>query len=314
VRSLAAALALLSAGGPGGGQDPINILPVFGVEVETVYVDAFVSYRGDPVTGLTASSFELKDNGVVQNFELVSAESLPLLAVLAFDTSNSLLGEKVTALRTAGKAFLESLRPQDEVALFTFSGEVRWAAQPTSDKAAISRALDQLTPSGATAVIDALYSALVLPKTRSRTLVVLFTDGEDNMSWLDWGQLQVVAERSNALIHVVGLRRVSERFVEPGRDPTGRMAPAMGSNTLEFEHTWALREIAEGTGGRYWEAESPARLKTAFAAIAETMGHRYVLRYDPRNVARQGWHRLELRLRGQKGDVHTRNGYWVAEP
>lgn len=293
-------------------EEPVGPVPVFRAGVETVYVDATVSYRGDPVSGLTASSFELKDNGVVQRFELVSAESLPLLAVLVFDTSNSLLGEKVVALRAAGRAFLESLRPQDEVALLTFSGAVRWAAQPTSDKASISRALDQLNPSGATAVIDALYAALVLPRTDSRTLVVLFTDGEDNMSWLDWEQMRVVAERSNALIHVVALRRDEERYGEGG-DPTGRMAPALGSNAMEFEHTWALREVAEVTGGRYWEAESPGRLKTAFAAIAETMGHRYILRYEPQRVKRPGWHRIELKLRGQKGEVHTRNGYWVAE-
>jgi hypothetical protein len=54
-------------------------------------------------------------------------------------------------------------------------------------------------------------------------------------------------------------------------------------------------------------------LKTAFAAIADAMGRRYVLRYSPENVKRPGWHKIELKLRGKKGDVHTRSGYWVAD-
>ena len=69
--------------------------------------------------------------------------------------------------------------------------------------------------------------------------------------------------------------------------------------------------IAELTGARYWEAESLDRLKTAFTAIAEAMGKRYVLRYVPENVKRPGWHKIELKLRGKKGDVRTRTGYWV---
>jgi hypothetical protein len=41
------------------------------------------------------------------------------------------------------------------------------------------------------------------------------------------------------------------------------------------------------------------------------MRERYVLRYAPENVTRAGWHKIALRLKGQKGEVRTRNGYWV---
>ena len=57
----------------------------------------------------------------------------------------------------------------------------------------------------------------------------------------------------------------------------------------------------------------PARLKSAFAAITETMSQRYILSYEPQGVKRQGWHEIELRLPGRTGDVHARRGYWVAD-
>ena len=296
-------------------QDPpkVQAPPVFGAQVDSVYVDAFVTHRREPVNGLLASDFELKDNGVVQQVELVATEAQPVMAVLVFDSSGSVAGEKLKALQASGRAFLESLRPQDEVSLFTFAGQTRWPARPTSDKAAVLQALEGLETAGATSVLDALFTALVLPKTSGRTLVVLFTDGEDNMSFLDWKQMQLVAERSNALIHVVSLKREENQAPSgPQFDISGRMLPAASPPSLEWVHTWGLRQIAEMSGGRYWEAESPARLKAAFGAITESMAQRYVLTYEPQGVKRPGWHEIDLRLKVRAGEIHTRRGYWVA--
>jgi Ca-activated chloride channel family protein len=287
--------------------------PTFAVEVLNIYVDAFVSLHGSPVSGLSAADFELKDNGVIQRLEVAAADAQPLLAVLTFDMSGSLEGEKLVSLRVASQALVNSLRSEDQAALITFTDEVRWLVPPTPDKESLGRALEQLRPGGGTAIMDALYAALTLPSARERSLLVLFTDGVDNASWLDWRQIQAVAERSNAVIHVVGLR--PPRVTNAGETAEFgiRSVPVESPTALEFEGPWSLRQIAEVTGGRYWEAESVDRLKTAFTAIAEAMGKRYVLRYAPENVSRPGWHRIELKLRGKKGDVHTRSGYWVAE-
>jgi VWFA-related protein len=297
-------------------QEPAKAPPVFGVSIENVYIDAFVSQRGAPLPGLAASDFELRDNGVVQQLELASSDAQPLLAVLTFDTSGSLLeGEKLLALKAASQALLETLRPEDEATLFTFNDVIQWLAPPTTDKAAVRRALDRLQPGGGTPVRDALYAAITLPESRGRTLVVLFTDGVDNLSWLDWRQVLLVAERSNALIHVVSLQPpVATVAASQGPLRFGNhIVPAEGTRALEYESSFSLRQIAEATGGRYWEAESLDRLKTAFAAIAEAMAKRYVLRYVPENVKRPGWHKIELKLKGKTGDVRTRTGYWIPD-
>lgn len=269
--------------------------------VEAVYVDAFVTRGGRPLGDLRAPQFELRDNGVPQQLELLSAESRPLTAVLVFDTSSSMAGDRLVALRAAGEAFLDGLRPADEAALVAFSEDVVQLAEPTPDKAAVRQALAGLRASGATSVFDALYSGILLSAAERRPLVVLFTDGEDNTSWLGAADLRLVAERSNALVHVVGWR-------PPAPPAAARVPPRQ----LESAQERALREIAEAAGGRYWDADSPERLRRAFGAIAEAMGHRYVLRYEPTGVARRGWHRIEARLRGVKGEVHVRSGYWIA--
>ncbi|MEO8360018.1 MAG: VWA domain-containing protein [Vicinamibacteria bacterium] len=304
---------VLSVTGP-SAQDPVSKPLVFDAAVENVYIDAFISQRGAPLTGLQAADFELRDNGVVQSLEMAASDTQPLLAVLAFDVSGSLDEEKLSALRAASNALLETLRPEDEASLFAFADEVRWLAEPTTDKQKVRQVLENLRPGGGTPIMDALYAALTLPKSRGRSLIVLFTDGVDNLSWLDGGQVRLLAEKSNAVIHVVSLQPAPRATVQAPRDDLKwRIYPAENTLALEFENAWMLRQIAEATGGHYWEAESLDRLKAAFAQIAETMGKRYVLRYSPEGTTRPGWHKIELKLKGKKGDVRTRTGYWVAD-
>jgi VWFA-related protein len=268
--------------------------PVFAARVEFVYVDVSASQGGKSIPGLRASDFELKDDGVLQSLEVVSTDSRPVEATLVFDTSSSVAGERLAALRSAGDAFLDGLGPKDHASLFAFSEEIAWPAPPTRDKEAVRQALRAVSAAGATSAYDALYAALVLADPQMPALVALFTDGEDNVSILHGDQVQHVAERSNALVHVVS---ASEPL--PG---------AAGRDTVRI-----LREIAERSGGRFWSTDSPKDLRAAFAAIAASIGERYVLRYEPRGVKREGWHPLAVRLRGVKGTVRARHGYWISD-
>lgn len=301
------ALAVTAAGGPASplSAGATQETPTFAASVESVYVDAFVTRDRQPVLGLGAASFELEDDGERQAVELVAIESLPLTVLLAFDTSGSVEGRKLAALRSASEAFLAGLRPADEIGLLAFSHEVRWLARPSPDRSKLTLALDGMRASGGTAVWDALYTALAVIDTRSRMVVILFTDGEDNMSFLGPAQVKAAAERSNALVQVVGFR--------PPPAGGGRIVRYV-VDPPEPEHVRALRQTAEVTGGRFWEPSAPERLADAFRAIVAAMNTRYVLRYEPKGTPRPGFHRIELRLRGQKGEVHARRGYWRAGP
>jgi VWFA-related protein len=308
----AMAIAAVSSSGA-SAQAP----PVFRSEVESVYVDVFVSHVGQPVPGLDASSFELKDNGVRQPVAIVAAESRPVRAALVFDTSSSVVGERLAALKAAGEAFLNGLRPADEVALVGFSEEISWLAPATTDKAAVRRALERLEPAGATAAFDALYAAVALTEEGGRSLIVLFTDGEDNMSFLDDKQIGTAVARSNALVHTVVWRGRGPQEAEVPGDVvaavrSGFRGLTVRSSQTELDQIVALRKLAEASGGRFWTADSPERLRRAFAEIADAMSHRYILRYEPQGVERSGWHRIDVKLRGHKGEVEARHGYFVA--
>ena len=273
---------------------------VFATQVESVLIDAFVTGDGGKMPGLTARDFILKDNGARAEFDLLPAESLPIRAILVFDTSASMQGLKIERLRAAAEAFVDRLRPQDEAALVSFSDEITWRAPLTVDRARLRFGILSLQARGATSAYDALFTALLVPRPGLRTLIVLFSDGEDNMSWLREKQIKGAVERSNALIHVVAAPPVDARpgILRIASDP-------------EIANVKTLRGLAAITGGSLIEVASPEQIGAAFTEIIDRMKDRYVLRYTPGSSLAPGWHALDLQLATRKGKVRGRTGYWV---
>ena len=292
--SLVVARAMAQAGPPAQPR-----VAVFETEVTSVLVDVFVTDKDQNVRGLVAQDFLLKDNDVQKPFEIVPADSLPVRLILAFDTSSSVMGPKLDRLQAAARLLIDGLRPQDEAGLVSFSEKIVWRTPLSNDHATTRNAIGLLTPRGATAVYDGLFSALLLPRSALRTLVVLFSDGEDNTSWLSRVQIRRLVERFNALIYVVMARS------EPA--PSDLRSISLISDL----YVRTLRDIAEVTGGSLIEAKSADKIGAAFAEIMERMKGRYVLRYDPEDAPAAGWHRLEITLKSKKGKVRGRSGYWV---
>jgi len=142
---------------------------------------------------------------------------------------------------------------------------------------------------------------VTIASDRKRSLMVLFTDGEDNLSWLDADQLEHALLESDILLQAVGI-------VPPPAPPP---SPFRRSSPVETAHARTLRHLAESTGGRFWPASAPDHLTEAFQSILEAMKTRYVLRFEPAGGRREGLHQLELELTRRKGTVHARESYFV---
>jgi Ca-activated chloride channel family protein len=300
--------------------------PVFSAGVEAVYLDVFVTSKGRPVAGLAAADFEVRDNDVPQAPTLVDLQRVGLTAALVFDTSGSVAGEKLSQLRAAGHAFVDGLGERDSASLLTFSEEVLLPVAATRDRAALHRALDRIGARGATAVRDALYVALRLPRDGGRPMVLLFTDGEDTLSWLTPDEILAAARQSDVLIDVVASPeprdpmseyRATVRQPDLLRQEQG--VPAAPSwervprSDEDSAHVRFLRQVAETTGGALWTAAS-SDLPRVFRDILAAARTRYVLSYEPRGVPRTGRHRLKVSVKGRRVDVRTRTEYAVPSP
>jgi VWFA-related protein len=264
-------------------------------------VEALVTRNGTPVRGLRAADFEVRDAGQLQTLEEIHEEKTKLDVVLVLDLSQSVAGSKLAALRDAAGAFLDGLRPSadpldagsdgERAALLVFQEEVRLLEPLTPALDRVRRAVQNVKARGSTALVDATYSGLrLLEPGPRRTVVVVFSDGLDSLSWLTPDQVREAATRSEALVYAV-------------------VARAKGDPENPF-----LREVTRATGGRVWTARSEKELRARFLDVLDDIRSRYVLSYTPQGVDFPGWHPLEVRLKKGRGEVLARPGYHRAAP
>ena len=258
--------------------------PPFSAKIEMVRVDVLVTENGQPVRGLGPADFELLDDGVTQQVELVSFDQIPLNAILALDMSNSVAGDRLAHLRNAGRAVLDQLRVEDQGALVTFHHALGLGSDLTHDLKRVRSALDATDASGDTALVDGTYAAIMLAESDvGRTLLLVFSDGVDTSSWLSPEAVLDTAKRSDVVVYGVAVR--------------GGAAPRF------------LRDLSAFSGGSLFEIESTQNLNALFVRILNEFRHRYLVSYTPRNVSKNGWHRLEVRVKGRKTTVKARPGY-----
>jgi VWFA-related protein len=256
--------------------------PVFRARVEAVRVDVLALRDSRPLLGLTAADFELRDNGVVQQIELVNLETLPLNVVLAFDLSDSVKGARLEHLRTASGALLDALKPGDRAGLLTFSHAVtlRCPLRETFD--CVRDGLAKAEADGRTALVDGSYAGLVAAESDTgRSLLMVFGDRIDTASWLQPKAVIDAARRSEVVVYGAAAERSQSPF---------------------------LRELTELTGGRLLDSDQ-GDLRAPFLRILDEFRQRYVLTYTPRGVAGSGFHKLDVRVKRRGVSVKAREGY-----
>ena len=281
--------------------------------VDAVRLDVLVIDRGRPVPGLRIEDFELRDNGVIQRIRSVTREEAPLDAVLVLDRSDSLAGEPLQHLREAARTLAAHLSPQDNASLLTFSHEVTRPARLSADRAALGAALDAVTASGATALFDAVYTALILRgHSPNRTMILVFSDGLDTASWMPPSTVVEFARQIDAVVYAVlfgeEIRSPAPTILSlPGRSPlTISAAPPREPSVPGF-----LKAITDVTGGQLLRTPRETGLRDLFVAALRDMKARYVVTYAPEGVERTGWHAIDLKLTRRKGVVTARRGYFV---
>jgi Ca-activated chloride channel family protein len=280
----------------------------FAVTVDGVAVDVLVTRDRRPVKGLTAADFRLRDNGVPQRVESVMIEDVPITLFLVLDVSDSVKGELLSRLESAAKAAADALRPDDRAGLMTFSDRVRMIVAPPSDPKMLADRLGTLEAGGATTLYDATFAAVALrQRIPGRTVVLVFSDGDDTASWLDPLDVLNAAQRSDIVVYAVTRKR-GFRYATGEDAQTRKIERSQFAADPQLFGRLYLSQLVEETGGSVFTADSSG-LPDAFAGVVNEFRSRYVLTYSPKDVAPGGWHTIEVTLNGRKGDVQARRGY-----
>jgi Ca-activated chloride channel homolog len=198
--------------------------------------------------------------------------------VLAFDTSISMEATDVTpsrivAAREAAHRFIEVVPAGVRVGLVAFDQTARVIIPPTTAKVVLDRAIDRLSLDEGTAIGEAIYTSLDLLESdmsadaEAAGSIVLMSDGDTTMGRPE-GEAAREAQRRGIKISTVAF----------GTDN--------GSVVLDFMtipvpvDRAALRDIAETTGGKVFEAASAEEIMSVFENLGEGVG----TRTEPREI------------------------------
>ena len=274
------------------------VLPPFEVayqtDVTSILLEAGVYDKaGRFISGLNASSFAVREDGVPQKIDMFANEALPTRLVLLVDNSQS-MSRTMNFVRLAAERLSGALRKGDTVIVAPFNAHLGAITGPTSDGPTIAQAIKVMRATGGTAFLDGLRESTgLLEGAEGRRAVILITDGYDENSTTTIEQVLTIAQAARVTVYVVGIGGVA--------------GISLGGETI-------LRRIADETGGRVFFPPREPDLVAIAGAIATDAHSRYLLAYTSENQSKDGkWREVAVDVpAGYR--VRTRAGYFAPKP
>jgi VWFA-related protein len=271
--------------------------PVARTSVDLVSLPVVVTSKGQPVHGLTADDFDVREGGVRQRivaFADALSDAVPVQLGLMLDKSVS-MERDLEAASSAAVRFVGDFSEARDVTFVEFERTVRLGRyQPLNYPQLFERMRDRKTGWG-----TALYDALgrYLESTRDRDgvhVLVMYTDGGDSMSHLRATDVIDLLRGGRVILYAVGYT-------------------ANQSGSSRFLQESMLQILARETGGAAFFPGSVRDLDRIYAAIRSQIRGRYTLGYVSTNEKRDGtFRKVEVRLVApvhRTLEVRTRTGY-----
>jgi VWFA-related protein len=274
---------------------------VFRTETRVVVCHTTVTGKsGHLITDLPKEAFTVFENGAPQEIKVFKREDVPVSMGLIVDNSGS-MASKRSKVEAADLALVSDSNPGDEVFVVNFADQA-FLDLPhdkdfTSDVAEMKEALRRTDSRGQTAMRDAVQMSLNHLKEKARKdkkVLVLVTDGEDNVSIVKMEDLVRDAQQSGVLIYSVGL--------------LGSEQPYIAARARR-----ALSELAAATGGEAFFPDDVSQVDRIAHQVASDIRNQYTIGYTPSNTAMDGTFR-QIRIAVSAAGspvVRTRSGYYA---
>jgi VWFA-related protein len=268
------------------------------------------------ITDLNKSDFKVIEQGQPQEIKFFGRETdLPLRIALLLDTSNS-IRPRLEFEKDAAVDFLNKVirRDKDLAFLMTFDNEPEIIQDYTGDLDRLMTAIRGQRAGGGTALNDAIFMASEKlmhpplppgPETEVRRVVVVISDGQDNLS-------------DRALTDAIDASIRSEAAVFSVSTNTDWLAVDDASKPSKY-HLEAgdkvLEQFADQTGGHAFFPYRIDDLAQSFLDIGTELRSQYYIAYLPSNPPGVGAYRpIDVETTRKGLIVSTRKGYYGAAP
>src|SRR5271169_5573439 len=276
--------------------------------------------RNRLVSDLEKQDFKVFDDNIPQDIRYFSKQSdLPLRIGMLMDTSNS-IRDRLKFEQDAANNFLVSVlrRNKDEAILMSFDDEPQVLQGFTGDTGALRDQILRTRAGGGTAVYDAIIDACTQELSHPprppgdqpdvvRRVMILISDGEDNLSTHTRAEAIEMAQRTSVVIYTISTSIQWVTLDDPSKEKTGNRKYHLTDGDK------ILQQLAEETGGRSFYPYHVDDLDQSFQDIGEELRNQYSISYNPSNHGIDGrYHKIKIETPGHGGfQVRARRGYFA---
>jgi Ca-activated chloride channel family protein len=276
--------------------------------------------RNKLVADLEKQDFRVFDDNAPQDIRYFSKQSdLPLRIGMLLDTSNS-IRDRIKFEEDAANNFLFSVlrHGTDEAFLMTFDDEPQVVQAFTADTGKLRDQILRMRAGGGTAVYDAIYQACVDELSHPprppgdqpdvvRRVMILISDGEDNLSTHTRAEAIEMAQRTSVVIYTISTSIQWVTIEEPNKEKAGNRKYHL------TEGDKVLQDLADETGGRSFYPYHVDDLDQSFQDIGDELRNQYSIAYNPTNHGFDGhYHKIRIEVPEHKGyQVRARRGYYA---
>jgi len=276
--------------------------------------------RNKLVPDLDKNDFKIFDDGKLQEIRYFSKQTdLPLRIGMLLDTSNS-IRDRIKFEQDASVNFLYSVlrRNKDEAFVMTFDDQPQVIQAFTGDSGKLRDEIVRTKAGGGTAIYDAIYEACQKELSHPprppgdqpdvvRRVMILISDGEDNLSNHTRTEAIEMAQRTSVVIYTIS---TSTQWVSLSQTDASKMGDRKYHKT---EGDQILEDLALETGGRSFFPYHVDDLDVSFQDIGDELRNQYSIAYAPTNSTLDGrYHKIRIETPDYKGyQVRARRGYFA---
>ena len=263
-------------------------LPTFKSDVTTVQVDvAVLDNKGRFIPKIPGGTFRILEDDVPQKVtSFNTGTEAPMTVAMVVEFSNlfqSYWTEGWYETLTAAYGFVETLKPEDYVAVVAYDMRSEILSDFTTDRSKTQEAMQRMRIAAFSE--SNMYDALVdtadrMSSIEGRRAIILIASGRDTFSKLTFDKARKGIQSAGVPIYAISILQAFR----------ARYDQYMGSESrLDFlQADNQMRTFAKETGGQSYFPRFIGEYPGIYRSITEALRNQYALAYHPTNQARDG--------------------------
>lgn len=268
--------------------DPVEG-PSFRSDATSITVEVSVlDNKGNFIPGVPRGNFRVLEDGVPQNIATFGMGEGDMTVCMVIEFSNlyqRYWTETWYQTLTAAYGFLETLKPEDYVAVVAYDLRPEILSDFSTDKRKAMEAMQRLRIAAFSE--SNLYDALTdtaerMSEIEGRRAIVLISSGVDTFSKLTFDKTRKIIQNAGVPVYAIGMMQALREYY----DAYGALGPIARLDFLQADNQ--MRTFAKESGGQSYFPRFYGEFPSIFQAISQALRNQYTITYTPTNTARDG--------------------------